>query len=188
MLNGRQWPGGVEVRVRMGLHTGEGRLAVQIMSDWMCIGLRGFPRPVTEARCLSRTLPGLWLRRIFQMEWVYGTWGSTDSRTSSIRFGSFSWRWTAFPTGSRRSGRWRVQRDFDRGVAEPVLNDLRVFALGDEHCRMRVPKIMNSIIGPRFFVRQPDQADCAREQIAALLPTAFTYRRARAGPPRQPTG
>jgi hypothetical protein len=45
------WPMEGPLRVRMGLHTGEGILAGTITWAWTCTGRPGSPRRATAGRC-----------------------------------------------------------------------------------------------------------------------------------------
>ena len=92
LLDAHDWPGGVSVRVRIGLHTGEGRLAGP---DYVGLDVHRAARISSAGhggRCSFLTRPVLWSPRIYLMVSAYAIWASTGSKTSSIRFGYFSWR------------------------------------------------------------------------------------------------
>jgi hypothetical protein len=59
-LAGHPWPGGVVVRVRMGLHSGDPARYQDGMWGWMCTGRRGSRRPRMAARLCCRMRPGCW--------------------------------------------------------------------------------------------------------------------------------
>ena len=50
-LASQRWPEGVEVRVRIGVHTGEAQVRDDDYVGWTCTARRGSARPATAARC-----------------------------------------------------------------------------------------------------------------------------------------
>jgi len=63
---GHAWPGGEQVRVRMGVHTGQASKTARAWSAWMYTAPPGWPRPVTAARCCCRRHRPRWCGRLFR--------------------------------------------------------------------------------------------------------------------------
>ena len=77
-LAGHPWPDGAQVRVRMGLHTGEPTSTGERYVGLAVTGPRGWGRPGTAGRCCCRKRPAPWWSRHCRPAWSCETWVSTD--------------------------------------------------------------------------------------------------------------
>jgi class 3 adenylate cyclase len=76
-LAAHDWPGGIAVRVRMGLHSGEPPGTRMGTSGWMFTGRRELRRPPTVARWSCRRRRGCWWSRGCPTECQSVTWAFT---------------------------------------------------------------------------------------------------------------
>jgi hypothetical protein len=101
-LASRRWPEGVDVRVRIGVHTGEAEVRDDDYVGWTCTARRGSARPATADGCLSRAPRASWSPTSRPVTSRSGTSASTGSRTLIAPSTSSSWSSATCGRTSRR--------------------------------------------------------------------------------------